>query len=135
MVLLLPASPLIGLLPEAAKDWLRERGVIPPATQTSSLLLEWMVLYGLAAAELLAIIGSAIGLAVVFGGLALVVMVDIMHRVSWLAEGRDVGMLAWPREFLAAWRQKLPAEDIAAPCHGEDDRALRMENPPNTDVS
>ena len=135
MMLLLPASPLIGLLPEAAKDRLRERGVIPPATQTSSLLLEWILLYALAAAELLAVIFSAVGVAVVFGCLALVVMVDIMHRVSWLAEGRDVGMLAWPREFLAAWRQKLPAEDIVASSHSDHDRALRRNNPPNTDVS
>lgn len=108
---LLPVSPFFGMLSEDAKNWLRERGLLPPASQASSLLVEWLLMYALAGAELLCIFGGALLPALFFGVAALVVMIDIPHRITLLAEGRDVGMLAWPRELVRTLRSSSPADD------------------------
>jgi hypothetical protein len=110
LLLLLPVSPLIGVLSEDAKEGLRERGLLPPASQATSLMFEWLLMYALAAAELIAVIAGKPLLAAGFGVAALLVIIDIPHRITLLAEGRDVGMLAWPRDLYRALRDRSPAE-------------------------
>ncbi|MBM4281254.1 MAG: hypothetical protein FJ137_11025 [Deltaproteobacteria bacterium] len=106
---LLPVSPLAGLLPQDARSRLRERGLLPPATPATSLLCEWELMYLLAAGELLCALGGSPWLGAAFGIAALLVIVDILHRVTLLAESRDVGMLSWPRDLYRAVRQSSPA--------------------------
>lgn len=108
---LLPVAPFFGALPEGTKGWLRDRGLLPPAAQTSSLFVEWVLLYALTGAELICIIASALVPAAVFGLLAIVVMIDIPHRITLMAEGRDVGLLSWPREFIRTLRARAPDDD------------------------
>ncbi len=112
---LLPVSPLVGFLSEDAKSTLRERGLLPPASQGSSLVVEWLLMYALAVAELLSIMGGALVPAALFGAAAIVVMIDIPHRITLLADGRDVGTLAWPRELVRTLRARTPADDDGPP--------------------
>lgn len=108
---LLPVAPLLGLLPEDAKKWLGSRGLLPPASQTLSLVVEWLLMYTLAGAALASLLlAGSVLLWIAFGAAAFVVGIDIPYRVTLLSEGRDIGILAWPRDFIRTMRQRLPGE-------------------------
>lgn len=111
MFALLPVAPLLGSLPEATKQWLRVRGLLPPASQASSLAVEWLLMYALAGAAIASFVAGSFALWIAFGAAVLVVGIDIPYRITLLAEARDVGMLAWPREFIRTLRERSPFND------------------------
>lgn len=111
LLALLPVSPLVGLLPEKNKAWLRDRGLLPPASQASSLLVEWLLMYALAGAGILSFLAGSLLLWLALCAATFAVGVDIAYRVTLLSEHRDVGMLAWPREFVRTLRERSPADD------------------------
>ncbi|MDP2339650.1 MAG: hypothetical protein Q8O67_01725 [Deltaproteobacteria bacterium] len=107
---LLPVMPLMGLLPENAKKKLQEHGLLPPGSQMSSLLLEWALALLCVAAELISIISGSLLPAAIFGFIAIVLVIDIPHRMVLAAESRDIGMFSWPRELWRAMRTPAPTE-------------------------
>jgi hypothetical protein len=111
MFALLPVAPLLGSLPVAAKQWLRIRGLLPPASQASSLAVEWLLMYVLAGAGIASFLAGSFVLWIAFAAAVLVVGIDIPYRITRLAEARDVGMLAWPREFIRTLRERSPVDD------------------------
>jgi hypothetical protein len=127
---LLPVAPLLGLLPEDAKKWLGSRGLLPPASQTSSLVVEWLLMYALAGAAIASFLAGSLLLWIAFGAAAFVVGIDIPYRITMLAEARDVGVLAWPREFVRTLRQRLPDDDVGVDDGDDDDH--RPALPPSS---
>jgi hypothetical protein len=102
-------------LPNGAKRALREQGLYPEGAQTASLVLEWALLLCVAAGELLLIMGGAVVAPVALGVLALLLMVDIPHRMVLAMDHRDSGLLGWPREVWKLLREEAPSDHEPVP--------------------
>ncbi len=111
LLVLLPAVPVLGLLPEDTKKQLKEHGLLPGGSQMSSLVFEWMLLLLVVAAELLLVVSGSLVGAGLCALVALTLLVDIPHRVVLAAENRDIGVFAWPRELWRSMRAEPPAPD------------------------
>jgi hypothetical protein len=111
LLVLMPIVPFLGLLPENAKKTLKLHGLLPAGSQMGSLMLEWVLLLAVVALELVLVVAGS-GFAIVCALFALTLIVDIAHRIVLVAENRDVGMLAWPRELWRAIRETAPTPTI-----------------------
>lgn len=128
LLALMPIVPFMGLLPENAKKTLKLHGLLPAGSQMSSLLLEWMLLLVVVALELVLIIAGS-GFAILCALFALTLIVDIPHRIVLIAENRDVGMFAWPRELWRAMRETEPTstdEPRASPPDPDEPSSARL---------
>jgi len=112
-VLLLPLFPLVGLLPEGVKKKMNEAGIYPSSSQTLSLLVEWMLLLCVTAAEMVCIVAGAVWPAIFCGFIALMLLIDIPHRlVMASSEQRDVGFMSWPRQLWLMVRGGLHNDEL-----------------------
>lgn len=98
-LLFLPVLPVLGLLPSSTKEALRARGLMPHGGQLSSIYLEWMLLLFVVACELLFVVIGLVVPAILCGAVALVLIVDVLHRVVMANAGSDAGMFAWVRQL------------------------------------
>lgn len=117
-----PLLPVLGLLPEGAKEKLIHLGIDPARATRLSLTIEWLLL------ALLVIAYPFTGgffspLGAVIGALAFFVMTDIAYRVSADLDGRApgafVGLIAEIGRWIRSMREPpLPLDTVPPPLPG-----------------
>ncbi len=117
-VVLLPLFPILGFLPESTKEALAVRGFHFAGAQSMSMGLQWLLTLTSGLLAGVCFFTGAWPAALVAAVMCAALVLDFGHRALAGFDGRAVGFMAWPREFVAALRAP-PLDD---PPRSSDDR-------------